>query len=430
MTQPFLTPHPDRLSLHNEVHARPAELLCAPVTVSHWVMWCDAVQREQSRFHVQALLRKHGLGDSGLVGNHLSVQVGSLRLRWELHGEFVTYAFFSEVFQGELDLAKGQTALSGLDANWLNATPGRLLAAIHLWALPAPSSGNVNLGAVLDESQLMGAEVAEGSARVYSDFQIQPDGFSRFVLTCEAMTPRRLGRTVIRLLEMETYRMAALMALPLAREGAADLSRWETQLGQLALAIEHVQVKDEPALLAQLSRLAGEVESRYAQSHSRFTAAAAYFELVDRRIGQLRERRLPGLQSFKEFMDRRLTPARSTCSWVMHRQEALSSRVARVTELLRTRVEMEQQQSSQDLLVSLNKRQDLQLQMQATVEGLSVAAISYYMVGLVSYLAKGAQKLGWPWSADLTAALILPFVVLAVWWFIRRLHQRLDHHLG
>jgi uncharacterized membrane-anchored protein len=352
-----------------------------------------------------------------------------LRLRWELHGEFVTYAFFSDVFQGDLARAPLQTALSELESHWIIGIPGRLLGAHHLWVLASPASGNVNLGAVLDEGQLMGAEVAEGGARVYSDFHIKADGFSRFVVVCDTMSARRLGRTVIRLLEMETYRMAALLALPEARKGAADLSRWEKLLGQLALAIEQVPVNEQAQLLAQLSRLAGEVESRYAQSHSRFTAAAAYFELVDRRIVQLRERRLPGLQSFKEFMDRRLTPARSTCSWVMHRQEALSARVARVTELLRTRVEMELQQNSQDLLASLNRRQDLQLKMQATVEGLSVAAISYYMVGLVSYLAKGAQKVGWPWSADLTAAVILPFVVLAVWGFIRKLHQHLGPHL-
>lgn len=426
---PFtFTQHPERAVLHNEVHARPAELLTAPVAVSRWVMWCDAEQRERSRDHVVDLLVAQGVPHGQAHTNHLSVQLKGCRLRWELHGEFVSYAFFNDAFDGDLVRAKPQQALALLDPKWVNALPGVVLSAIHLWALPLPKTQTPGFSGLLDENQLMGAEVAEGCARVYSDFLIKDDGFSHFVIACDDMTPRRLGRTVIRLLEMETYRMAALLALPVARQGAADLSRWERELAQLAQAIERISPQEETALLAQLSHLAGEVESRYAQSHSRFTAAAAYFELVDRRIAQLRERRLAGLQSFKEFMDRRLTPARSTCSWVMHRQNALSARVARVTDLLRTRVEMEQQQSSQDLLVSLNKRQDLQLQMQATVEGLSVAAISYYMVGLVSYVAKGAQKIGWPWSADLTAALVLPFVVLGVWWFIRRLHQRLGHH--
>ena len=109
-------------------------------------------------------------------------------------------------------------------------------------------------------------------------------------------------------------------------------------------------------------------------------------------------------------MDRRLSPARATCEWATRRQDALSQRVSRISNLLRTRVEIEQQQSSQALLAAMNTRQDLQLKLQATVEGLSVAAITYYIVGLVSYLAKGAHGLGWPWSAESSAAAAIP------WW--------------
>jgi rhamnose transport system permease protein len=59
------------------------------------------------------------------------------------------------------------------------------------------------------------------------------------------------------------------------------------------------------------------------------------------------------MQSIGEFMDRRLTPARSTCEWSTRRQDALSQRVSRISNLLRTRVEIEQQQSSQALLATL-----------------------------------------------------------------------------
>ena len=124
-------------------------------------------------------------------------------------------------------------------------------------------------------------------------------------------------------------------------------------------------------------------------------------------------------------MDRRLTPARSTCEWSAKRQDALSQRVSRISNLLRTRVEIEQQQSSQDLLAAMNSRQGVQLKMQSTVEGLSVAAITYYIVGLISYLVKGAQHVGWPWSPEVTAALAIPVVAGAVWWSMRRLHARI-----
>jgi uncharacterized membrane-anchored protein len=167
------------------------------------------------------------------------------------------------------------------------------------------------------------------------------------------------------------------------------------------------------------------VESLYAASHSRFSASAAYFELVDQRLNDIAEAKLHALQTLGEFIERRLSPARATIAWTVRRQDALSQRVSRISNLLRTRVEIEQQQSSQALLATMNRRQDLQLKLQATVEGLSVAAITYYIVGLVSYLAKGAHALGWPFSAESTAAIAIPIVAFGVWWSLRRLHHRL-----
>ena len=174
----------------------------------------------------------------------------------------------------------------------------------------------------------------------------------------------------------------------------------------------------------RLTKLAGQVESQYAATQARFSASSAYFELVDLRIRDIAESRLGGMQTIGDFMDRRLSPARSTCEWSTRRQDALSQRVSRISNLLRTRVEIEQQQSSQALLATMNQRQDLQLKLQSTVEGLSVAAITYYIVGLVSYLAKGASKLGWPWSPESTAAAAIPVVALGVWWSLRRLHHK------
>jgi uncharacterized membrane-anchored protein len=238
------------------------------------------------------------------------------------------------------------------------------------------------------------------------------------------MTPRRLGRLVQRLIEIDTYRMAALLGLPVARESAAMLASAEQGVAELAEAIRAAGPSEEPQLLDRLTKLAGEVESHYAATHSRFSASAAYFELVDRRIDDIGESRLAGLQTIGEFVDRRLSPARATCAWATRRQDALSQRVSRISNLLRTRVEIEQQQSSQQLLAAMNRRQGLQLKLQATVEGLSVAAITYYIVGLVNYLAKGAHAIGWPWSAEATAAVAIPVVAVAVWASLRRLHHK------
>ncbi|MFX5187498.1 DUF3422 family protein, partial [Acinetobacter baumannii] len=53
---------------------------------------------------------------------------------------------------------------------------------------------------------LVGSRVAGGARLALTDFRIHEDGFSRFLLYDSNLTPRQAGRTVQRLLEMETYR--------------------------------------------------------------------------------------------------------------------------------------------------------------------------------------------------------------------------------
>ncbi len=423
-----LTQHAQRVALHNEVHARPPEAMEVPVAISHVVMACDAGQRADSWAHMAALARDHHLPAPDAATTHVRMDMGPYRVRWEMHTEFVTWTFTRKISALHFGEQEPESALLAVPQSWFASMPGQSLAQVHLWALPKDT---LTVGSmvkhVLHEDTVVASNVAGGFAEVYTDFAIHGDGFSRIVLLAGAMPPRRLGRLVQRLMEIETYRMAALLGLPAARDASTVLASAERELAELAQAIRSATRDDEPQLLDRLTRLAGEVESQHAATHSRFSASAAYFELVDKRIAEIDESRLPGMQTIGEFMDRRLTPARSTCAWSARRQDALSQRVSRISNLLRTRVEIEQQQSSQALLATMNSRQDIQIKLQSTVEGLSVAAISYYIVGLVSYLAKGAQHWGWPLSAEITSAIAIPLVVGGVWWSLRRMHQRVFH---
>ena len=423
-----------RVALHNEIHARPPESMEAPLAISHVVMLCDSTQREASRQHVATLLRNHHLPQPDENSTHIRMDMGLFRIRWELHTEFVTYTFARPLDSPALvQLARDRAPLTASDVvpqDWLGMLPGHCLSSMHLWVLPqSPTTRGELVKHLLHEDSLVGANVADEQGAVFTDFAIHADGFSRMVLFATngpgGMTQRRMGRLVQQLIEIETYRMAALMGLPAAREAYSVLASAERELAGLAQSIRVVARDDEAQLLDRLTSLAGQVESQHAATHSRFSASAAYFELVDKRIADIAESRVSGLQTIGEFMERRLTPARSTCEWATRRQDALSQRVSRMSNLLRTRVEIEQQQSSQALLATMNRRQDLQLQLQSTVEGLSVAAITYYIVGLVSYLAKGMQNAGWPFSAESTAAVAIPCVVVGVWWFLRRLHRKI-----
>jgi len=420
-----MTDHLQRLSLHNEVHARPPEPMQAPLAISHVVMWVDRDTAQASRAHLARLLLDHHLPAPDAQTNHLRMDLGAFRLRWELHTEFVSWTFMRPVTEYQVVQANPDTAVQGVPQQWLSELPGQCLARLHLWLLATGGHAlHEWLPRLLHDDTLVASTVAEGHGEVYTDFQMHPDGYSRIFLLTGSLTPRRQGRLVQQLLEIETYRMAALLGLPAARDASAALADAERELADLAKAIRSAETQHEAGLLDRLTRLAGEVEGQYAATHSRFSATRAYFELVDRRIRDIAESRMPGMQTIGEFMERRLSPARSTCDWAGRRQTALSERVSRMSNLLRTRVDFEQQESSQDLLEAMNQRQGMQLKLQSTVEGLSVAAITYYITGLVNTFAKGAATWGWPWSADTTAACAVPLVAAVVWWSMRRLHNK------
>lgn len=419
--------HPQRSSLHNEVHARPPESLRAPVLVSHWVMWLKSGEKAEAHAHLKALMDAHHVPVDANA-THVRADLGAFRLRWEMHTEFVSLTVMRDWPDAMgANLSPVPTAKDVVPAQWLEALPGQCLCAMHVTALHEDAQHLASaVRATFQEASVSGASVADGRAVVLADFALQADGFTQTLVLVRELSPRRLGRLVQRLLEIETYRMVALMGLPVARESGALIANGEKELADLAQAIRSASVQDESQLLDRLTRLAAEVEGHYASTHSRFSASSAYFDLVNQRIADLAEVRLEGMQSIKDFMDRRLSPAMQTCAWALRRQQSLSERISRISNLLRTRVEIEQQEGNQALLANMNQRQGLQLKLQSTVEGLSVAAITYYMTGLMGYLAKGGKAMGLPLNPELSMAVSVPVMAVGMWWFLRRLHHRLN----
>ncbi len=416
------TVHPLRETLHHEVHARPYERLNAPLLLSHVALVGNAGSAE--REHLAELLRARQLPVPAEGASHFSADIGGLRLRWEKHGEFHTCTVWKRLAAVPESFAP--LPIDDLPADWRAGLPGEWLVGMHVLVKPAITPRDEVpplVRSMLNEDSLVGARVMDGSADVFTDFRLYGDGFARWIVVAGDMTPRRLGRLVQRLQEIETYRMMALLGLPVAREVGGALANAERDLAEVAERIRTANPDDEPELLRQLTQLAARVEGLYARTHARFSASAAYFELVQRRIDELREERVHNLQTLREFMDRRLLPAMQTCAWAGRRLQALSERISRVSNLLRTRVEIEQQQSSRELLDAMNRRQKAQLLLQSAVEGFSVAAVTYYGAGLVGYAAKGAKSAGWNVSPDVAVAVAIPLIALGVWLGVRRLHK-------
>ena len=273
----------------------------------------------------------------------------------------------------------------------------------------------------------MGAEIGDGAASAFTDFRVHSDGFGRFLVYDRGMSRFQSGRMLQRLFELETYRMMALLALPVARDFSPRLSRMERELAEVTATIAR-QDADEPTLLDRVTQLAAEAESVVAASQYRFGAARAYHALVKSRIAELRERRLAGTQTIDEFMARRLAPAMATCDSVAARLVDFSERVGRASRLLSTRVDIVREKQNQALLASMNRRARLQLRLQQTVEGLSIAAITYYAVGLVGYAIKAAKAGGAPVTADLLPGASIPVVALAAWLGMRAVRRNLGKH--
>jgi uncharacterized membrane-anchored protein len=352
---------------------------------------------------------------------HYSADFGRFRLKWERHSEFARYKF---IVSGAAEDPFEDPPIQKLPADWLAGIAGQVLVATHVALLaPAEVAYDAISARLFAGNPLVGAGIAGGAAVALTDFRIRADGFSRLVVLDASLRPRQAGRAVQRLLEIDTYRLMAQLTLPVARQLAPELERAEQELAEIATALTTVTEAGEPELLDRLTQLAAEIESFEARDHYRFSAARAYYQIVQRRIEELREVRIPAIQTFKEFTELRLAPAMNTCMVTAGRLEALSSRVARATQLLSTRVDITREHQTIAVLHSMNRRADLQLRLQQTVEGLSVAAVTYYIVGLIGYAARGVKAAGLGVNPELVMGLSIPVVMAAVALGIRRIHH-------
>lgn len=419
--------HPLREYLNNEFHARAPIPLTSPVLVSHLAFHHEGLPAPDERENV---LRLCQTGTCRFIENsatHLMFDAGSFQMRWELHTEYSSYTFFRPLLVGEA-LHPDATALDSVFPDWLSSIPGKLIVATHV---ELRSTSDVSPESVLaglsptSGRQMVVSRVANGAAWVFTDF-VFDNGFSRFLLLDETMAGRQPGRAVQRLFEIETYRMMALLGLPVATEVGHWLNGAERRLAELMDHIGQANCpEDERAVLADLSKMASEVEHSVARTTFRFSATQAYNSLVQQRIDELREIRVPGYQKLSEFMQRRFLPAMNTCAAMASRQDDLSGRVARNSQLLRTRVDIELERQNQELLAQMNNRAKVQLRLQETVEGLSIAAITYYGSQLVQYLTKGAKYLFPILSPEIATAFSIPLIAILALFGIKRMRKAL-----
>lgn len=419
--------HPQRFVLSNEVHARPPEPMTAPVKLSCIALTTKGAYRDSDREPVIELTKQYGATPPGPGAKHYAVDLKEFRLIWERHTEFIRYTFITPLEGDPFETP----AIAAAPENWLSSLPGELIAGANAAMMDVNDTTPPHeelARRYFAGNAMIGADISGGAGTAMTDFRIHADGFSRFLILNRSLSPWQGGRLVQRLLEIETYRIMALLALPVAQAVIPRLAEWEHELSEITAMMTDTSDTDEPVLLERLTTLQAAIEKSYTQSQFRFSAGAAYYALVQRRIAELRETRLKDMQTFVEFTERRLAPAMATCASAEARQAKLSERVDRAAQLLSTRVDLSMEKQNQDVLESMNRRVELQLRLQQTVEGLSIAAITYYVVGVIGYLAKGLESAGLPIDSYIVMGAAVPIVLaltgLGVWHTRRTLAER------
>tara|TARA_Y100001936_G_scaffold148977_1_gene145331 strand:+ start:5182 stop:6510 length:1329 start_codon:yes stop_codon:yes gene_type:complete len=422
---------PLRVSLHNEVHTRQSQRIHLPALVVYIAVISNDITLEKECEHLRLLPGQEAMTVENLQHNFLRLRLQDCTLRWERHTEFTSYLLVQHLPEtarlGEIDPELLSSLV--LPEGWLAGIPGRTFSAIKLIMV----HGN------LDKPEKMllsarnwfgGREVVASLVGRYSrslvvtDFMLRDTGFERIlVIAPPNISVTRAGRIAQRLLEIETYRIMALQGLPVAKKLDFELSQAEKQLASITDQLKN-KVASEQELLDRLVSLAVYIERLTIENMYRFNATRAYDKMITQRINELKEQAIPGTQIIGEFMWHRLSPAIAKVKDTAQRMGILSERVSYTSALLRTQVNILTEAQNQLLLEKLTRGQELQLQLQRTVESLSIAAISYYVVSLIYYLAKAGQAADLLGHPELITGILIPVVLLIVWYIIRHIHNK------
>ncbi|NRQ41296.1 DUF3422 domain-containing protein [Rheinheimera sp. YQF-2] len=415
--------HPLRDVLDKELQQRTFPALSAPCRLCQFMLTVSPASRSSELSFMQQLASQQGSHFSE-TDHDINLPLFGGTLRFEKHGEFSSYVFIQpgsekQLFDDPLDFLPGK--------NWLDDIPGQVFRVVQLSVVtPAQLKANGNINMLFNPDNCISSLLAGQKARIWTDFQKHAEGAGRMLLLDQGLSPAALGRLVQQLFDLGNYRKLSLLGWPMSRQALAKLNLLEQQLSDITQRIEH-QRSDDERLLNEITTMAAQTEHLIAETSSRLQATAAYYQLTLDRIKGLNETPIEGLLSLQDFTERRLTPAFRTSESVVFRQNALSGRLGRSTELLRTRINLKLEQQNQQLLASMDKRAKLQLNMQQMVEGLSLVAISYYAVQLadkalyaLSYWLPGLNVGKWQ---SISLPLVVVIVAGVLLWINRQLHR-------
>ena len=417
--------HPLRENLYNELHNRPFQSISSPAQLTHIAIQHQGKLKLQEHEFISLLCNSFQVNTPAESMPCFYQDFGLFSLRWERHLEYSTYTFIHQAPLTDQPFIKN--AIDYVPSNWFEQMPGQVISAVHL----VIESENIDKSIThkveqfFDNMPLIASAPANSQAKVWSSFKLHEDGFGRFLIYQQDLSAAQIGRLAQQLLQLDTYRLMATLGLPLAQEINSALNQLDLQLQQVTTYIALGSDKSDRELLTEVCKIAAKVEDYRSQSTYRFNATNAYYDMALQRMDELKEEEIPGYITLQEFLMRRVTPAVKTCQTTANHLEDISKRVTRASDLLRTRVDMVLQEQNQSLLKSMNHRAHVQMRLQQTVEGLSVAAISYYSMQLFETMLTSLPSLGIEYNHELVSGFSVPIIVAIVFVGTRLVHKRL-----
>ena len=371
--------HPQRQTLHNELHARPSLYFDEPAHVFHLAFLGGEPE-------CNALLERCCPAPIDPHAAQGITQLDGHALKWERHAEFFTLTLVVTSSCDDLSW----TSLPEVLAQKVEAHLPQLINSVQIVVRGEAGLDLAGYGF----KDPCGSCVGGGDAVVWSDFRLSEDGNNHILFINRRLNAYRQGRMIRRLLEIETYRMMASLSLTMAKTLSAQLDVFDKTLVTLSERNADADSGNAKALLADISNLSAQVVSSTAKTRHRYSATQAYAQLVYERLSELRESHVGDCQRLGVFIERRFKPTVRYCTATEQRLEHLAKSVANLGDLLQARVQVEMEEQNSEILKSLNARADAQIKIQRAVEGLSIIAITYYLLNLLKLGYSGLHLLG------------------------------------
>ncbi len=432
----------------DELHARPYIRLGSNLRVFHFAYLISENQEKEAWNYLRKFLEITDFSSPPNKSFKFWVaESKELIIRYECHTEFISLTL---IYPEKIKLSKNripilfeESFLNILPIEFLKNFPGRHLMSSWIDMSPGKHNFNPNdIEKVFFHDNFAGSLVAESGAKVFMSFKSDKsyflnDGFRRVFIQNKSLRTRRTGRLLQRIVELETYQVLSLLGLPSVREEGKNLSILEKTITKIIKSVSKtakqnlkkgsLSYPDYQNDLNELSYVVAKIEEISSSTNYRLSATFAYYKLVEQRLKDLREDRLESFQTNKEFLSRRLEPAIRTCEAFSRRLETLATRAQRADNLVRTQIEMGIQIQNKNLLESMEIRARAQLRLQETVESLSIVAITYYIIGLLSTIVNPLNLNFFFFNKQIFLALSVPTVLIIIWFAAKILRKKINN---